>query len=78
MYFSLHTSDSSDNNILVILIRMFKPAQMMPFPRKPSRQAQKKLPSVSVQVAFILQLSVSLAHSSISADQPRNNNYISC
>ena len=40
---------------------------MIPFPLKPSRQVQKKLPMVSVQSAYISQLSVRRAHSSISA-----------
>ena len=45
----------------------FKPVHVIPFPLKLSRQVQKKLPIVSVQSAYISQLSVPRAHSSISA-----------
>ena len=49
--------------------RLFKPVQVVPFPLKLSRQVQKKLPTVSVQLAYTLQLSVARTHSSISAEK---------
>jgi len=45
------------------------PVQLTPSPENPELQEQVNQPTVLVQVAFRWQLSVPIAHSSISAEQ---------
>ena len=45
---------------------LYLPAQLVPFPMKPGLQEQLNDPSVLLQEAWTLQLSVFKAHSSIS------------
>ena len=47
-------------------VMIYLPAQLVPFPVKPGLQKQLNDPSVLLQEEWILQLSVSRAHSSIS------------
>ena len=45
---------------------LYLPVQLVPFPIKPGLQEQLNDPSVLLQMAWVLQLSVFKAHSSIS------------